>query len=70
MWCSGWLRGQEASHEEDELGTLEVRKLADIILVASNPMDDMGALRRINWVIKGGVGKRPEELMAMALVCR
>ena len=52
------------------MGTLEVRKLADIILVASNPMDDMGALRRINWVIKGGVGKRPEEWMAMAPVCR
>ena len=54
---------------EDELGTLEVGKLADLILVASNPLDNMRALRRIDWVIQGGVARRPHEWMASASRC-
>ena len=47
----------------DQQGTIEPGKLADIIIVDGNPLQDMSALRESNveWVIKGGVVfKSPE----------
>lgn len=40
---------------KSDLGTLEVGKLADILLVAGNPAADITATRNIRMVIKGGV---------------
>lgn len=39
---------------ENETGTLDVGKRADIISVRGNPMDDLDALRRIALVMKSG----------------
>jgi imidazolonepropionase-like amidohydrolase len=39
---------------EDELGTLEPAKLADRIVVDSNPLNDIEAMKRVDIVIKGG----------------
>ena len=39
---------------EDELGSIEVGKLADLIAVAADPSRDISALRDIRLVIKGG----------------
>ena len=39
----------------DQLGTLEVGKLADIIVVNGDPLRDVAELRTIRHVIKGGV---------------
>jgi imidazolonepropionase-like amidohydrolase len=38
----------------DQLGTLEVGKLADIIAVAGNPLDDLTALYDVRMVMKAG----------------
>ena len=38
----------------DQLGTVEVGKLADLIVVAANPLDDMNNLRQLQLVIKNG----------------
>jgi imidazolonepropionase-like amidohydrolase len=38
----------------DKLGTLEPGKLADIIVVDGNPLEDLQTLREIDMVIKGG----------------
>jgi imidazolonepropionase-like amidohydrolase len=40
---------------EDQLGTLEEGKLADVIIVAGNPLLDASALNRVYAVIQGGV---------------
>jgi len=40
---------------EDELGTIEPGKLADIIVVDGNPLSDMRALEHVVHVMKGGV---------------
>lgn len=39
---------------EDDLGTLEPGKLADILIVRGNPLRHMSALRNVDTVIKGG----------------
>ena len=47
--------GAEALGLKDELGTIEEGKLADVIVIAGNPLADIGALKRVHVVIKGGV---------------
>ena len=39
---------------QDELGTVEVGKLADLIVVDGDPLSDIGALQEVLLVIKGG----------------
>lgn len=38
----------------DELGTLEPGKLADAVVVAGNPLDDIGCLKDVRLVVKDG----------------
>ncbi|MCR2317534.1 amidohydrolase family protein, partial [Salmonella enterica] len=51
---AGTARGAEALGVENETGTLEVGKYADIIAVPGNPIDDITALQRPTAVIKNG----------------
>ncbi len=39
----------------DEVGTLEPGKLADIVMLEGNPLEDVDALLDVRLVIKGGV---------------
>jgi imidazolonepropionase-like amidohydrolase len=38
----------------DRIGTLEAGKLADLIVLDGNPLDDIDALTRVEWVMQGG----------------
>jgi imidazolonepropionase-like amidohydrolase len=38
----------------EQLGTIEVGKLADLVAVPENPLDDITALRRVSLVLKDG----------------
>lgn len=40
---------------ENELGTLQVGKLADILIVNGNPLDDLSTLTKVKMVIHSGV---------------
>jgi imidazolonepropionase-like amidohydrolase len=44
----------ELCQAEDRLGTLEKGKLADIVAVKGNPLEDISNLRNIRFVMKGG----------------
>ncbi|MEE8435598.1 MAG: amidohydrolase family protein, partial [bacterium] len=55
---------------ERTMGTVEAGKVADLIIVRSSPLHDMRALRKLEWVVKDGVAKRPREWMAAAPRCR
>ena len=39
---------------EADVGSLEAGKYADVIAVPGNPLDDITALERVIWVMKGG----------------
>ena len=46
---------------DDRLGTLEVGKIADIVAVKGNPIDDIRVTRDVVFVMKEGVAfKTPE----------
>ena len=39
---------------EDKVGTLQEGKLADVISVAGNPLEEITALENVSMVVKGG----------------
>lgn len=47
---------------DHELGTLEPGKIADLILVRGNPLEDVSNAARVEFVMKAGVGWTQEEL--------
>jgi hypothetical protein len=52
---AGTRNGAEALGMLKDLGTVEKGKLADVIVVAGNPLQNMAAMKRVAYVIKGGV---------------
>ena len=49
---------------ENEIGTIDVGKRADLVIVRENPMDDLRAMRGIQWTVKDGVAHTPKEWMS------
>jgi imidazolonepropionase-like amidohydrolase len=43
-----------AANKQNELGTLEPGKLADIVMVQGDPLDDVWNLTKVALVVKGG----------------
>jgi imidazolonepropionase-like amidohydrolase len=48
----------------DDLGSIESGKAADLLVLDANPLDDIGNIRRINRVIRGGVVHDPAQLLS------
>ena len=48
---------------EDLVGTIEVGKRADLIVVRGDPLESISALGELEWVIKDGDLRRPAERM-------
>ena len=46
--------GAELLGWQDRIGTVEPGKLADLIAVPGNPLEDLTALRRVSFVLLGG----------------
>ena len=49
----------------DDLGTLEVGKLADILIVDGNPLKKMSHMANVKVVVQGGRICRPDQLLPM-----
>jgi imidazolonepropionase-like amidohydrolase len=49
------LNGAKLLGWEDQIGKLESGYLADIVAVPGDPLQDIGALQTVNFVMKGGI---------------
>ena len=45
---------------QDQVGSVEAGKFADLVAVKGNPLDDIGLLQNISFVMKGGVVVKDE----------
>jgi hypothetical protein len=59
------LTGATVLRQDKRLGSIAPGKLADIVLLSANPLDDIRNTRRIELVIRGGKVCRPGELLKM-----
>jgi imidazolonepropionase-like amidohydrolase len=50
---------------EEEVGTVEKGKTADLLLVAGDPTVDASNIRKVRYVVRGGVVRSIEELKAV-----
>ena len=48
---------------EPEIGTIQVGKHADMIIMRGDPLQDLRALRTLEWVVKDGVARTPAQWM-------
>jgi imidazolonepropionase-like amidohydrolase len=51
---AGTIRGAELLGLADQIGTLELGKVADLVAVPGDPLADVDALTRVDFVMKGG----------------
>lgn len=49
--------------QEDEIGTVEVGKRGDLVVVRGDPLRDLRALRNVQWTIRNGVSRTPRQWM-------
>src|SRR5438067_10502178 len=56
---SGTRVAAELLDMSDRVGTLEAGKLADIVAVPGNPLQDITAMERVSFVMKEGVNQMP-----------
>lgn len=47
----------------DEIGTVEEGKIADLLILRADPLQDLDALLDIEWIVKGGVLHDPDEIL-------
>ena len=58
------MGGANKRHEEEKLGTIEPGKLADIVLVQGNPLDDIENTDNVRQVIANGRRFTIEDLLS------
>jgi imidazolonepropionase-like amidohydrolase len=59
--------GALAMGRDKEIGTVEKGKLADLLIVGADPAADVANLRKVRYVVRGGVMRPIEELSALAV---
>ena len=64
------LGGAMAMGRDAEFGTVVAGKAADLVIVGADPTRDVANLRRVRWVVRGGVVRSQAELCAAIRVAR
>jgi Tol biopolymer transport system component len=58
------INAARMSRVEKDLGTVEVGKLADLVIVRGNPLQDLKAAAAVEYVVKNGVSLSLAEILA------
>lgn len=61
---SATLHAAKAIAKDDELGTVDIGKRADLIITSENPLVDIEALESVELILKNGIAVEPESLVA------
>jgi imidazolonepropionase-like amidohydrolase len=57
---AGTVNGAKLLGWEGQIGVLKAGCLADIVAVSGNPLEDIAALQKVSFVMKGGaIHRRP-----------
>ncbi len=59
------LHNAMALRQEQRLGSIAPGKLADVVLLTANPLDDIRHTRKIELVVRGGLIAKPAELLKL-----
>lgn len=57
------INAQKMMGREKELGSIEAGKLADLVILDRDPLADIGNIRFIYRVMKGGLPYQPAEIL-------
>ena len=60
------INGARSLGVDDRLGSIEAGKLADLVVVSGDPLDDIKAARDVKFVIRDGVVHDPATLLRSA----
>ncbi len=60
------INGARALGVDDKLGSIEPGKLADLVVVRGNPIEDIKTTRNIKYIVKEGIVHDPEVLLESA----
>lgn len=61
--CAATLTNARILGLDGQLGTVEAGKTADLVVVRGDPLGELGALRRVEWVVQDGIPLRPDEIV-------
>jgi imidazolonepropionase-like amidohydrolase len=56
--------GATAMGRQEDLGTIENGKIADLVILEADPTTDIANTRQLRYVVRGGVLRAVEELRA------
>ena len=60
------INGAKAIHAGDYLGSIESGKIADLVILRGNPLEDIRNIRNAHMVMKNGLMYDPQELLRSA----
>lgn len=66
---SATIRTAEMLDAEDDIGTLAAGRFADVLALGANPLEDISALRSIEFVMKGGSVYRDDAALSDYRFC-
>ena len=59
------INGAKALGQENEWGSIAKNKLANMLVLSANPLDDLSNWRKIDWVINKGVPQLPASFITV-----
>jgi imidazolonepropionase-like amidohydrolase len=63
--CAATRTNAQLIGRDEELGTLQAGKLADVLVVDGDPLADVSLLANVRVILQGGVVYQPDQLLPM-----